>query len=377
MRPLASAAAFFARRHLRGPLLPAIVALDLLVAGALPDAGTPGTVESLRLSSSLLLGAGAMLLVGVAAALPLASLGVRRGGGPGGALGPRGWLLASLLGQGLVLLLAACLLAAVSLLVLTARAGWRDGPGRRDAVRPVLASGPESAWTLDGGNATVRATFELSRPSVFRDVQEPSAGIGVRLRLAPKVLVDPDPAAPRLGSLVAPVDVRWRPAGATRWEEERATIFRGRPAHIDLRLSGRDIRALEISMRHASPGLVVAFEPGSIVALGPAVPFVTTFFRAFLGLGLAAFGLMAACHWLSGFVSYPLAVAGAATLLLVSAALPEFLPGVPARDPGSLIASGIAFAFRDLVPDGVKAGAAGAISCAAAYVDRRLLRART
>ena len=124
---------------------------------------------------------------------------------------------------------------------------------------------------------------------------------------------------------------------------------------------------VEIRLHHQAEGRLFVLEPGAIILTGSRTPFAATFLRSFLLVALAAISLLGVCLWLSGFVAYPIAVAGTLTVLLTSMIASPWVPGRPLIDPGARLSAGLALAWGDLLATGGKALASLVIAVALSF----------
>ncbi|MAG58179.1 MAG: hypothetical protein CMJ83_17980 [Planctomycetes bacterium] len=376
MRPLFALTRWLVHRHFRGPIIPVCMVLFVLLALALPLLGETNSVLRRRSFIALHLGAGAIVLMLLAVVLPHASLGWRRGRGPGGGAGPMRRQASAFLAHGLLLSCAACALGLATYGFARLSLGDPDARGTPVIIRDVWGEGPSVVAPVTGAGPPLR----LSLPFAGLPREQPI----VRLRLAPRVVVDRRSRGDRqFGSMEAALELLWRPDAEPRWRRKTVRFRRGRAEIVELRLedsrkmlelqdAGRISGSLEISLQRRGGGQVAVFEPGSIVLLGTRGRVLSTILRGFLLLALGAMPLLAVCQWFSGFVSYSIAVGATITVALAGALLDPWFPGAQLLDPGARVADGLALAWTDLWPTAVKAGAFGAFVILLPFSDRRV-----
>lgn len=348
------------RAHLRGPLV-ALLLLAFLVLGAgLPLIGEPGSADRLRHQASLVTSTAGILLMLVACGLPVASARARRRMAPG-RLGSRGQALVAFGGHGLVLLLVGCMLGLASLLLVTLMVRWPDAPEAPTLAREVLAAAPAAERMLVRGG----------KPLVLESRVPPQAR-GMTLRLAPLVRLREGERPGPGGVLDSRLEVLWR-QGEAPWRRSRGALRRGRPTETRLALDAAGSREVEVRVRLTSPGLALAFAPGDAVLVGGRSGATGALIRAVLVHALAALGLLAFTQWLSGFVAYPLAVAGALTAALAGGTVEladwqsldriiGWLPGVALDDPAARLGVGLAPGWDQLLREALRSGGWGLIA---------------
>jgi hypothetical protein len=368
VRALGAIFTWVTRRHTRGPLLFLVGALFALIVASLPLTGDPGSSARFRTTPVMHLGAARIVLLVLAVALPFVSLGLRRGVGSAAAVPLPVRQLGTFLAHGCLVAVSALLLFGISYALLRLRVGDPDARQAPIVVRTVLGSAPESATPIRGGHP-VRMRI-------------PYAGVPgdhpvVWLHLKPRLVLDMGAEA---SSMRGELMLHWRREGQAGFAPERITFRRNRPEILELRLDDPGVLnqaggsrwqsgVLEIEFLQVPGTLVSVFDPDSIVLYGPRGYFLTALLRAFLALGLAAFPALALCHWLSGFVSYPIAVAGGLTGVL---ALALGAPGFSGMDPAARLAAGGAVGWGDLVGALLAAGICTLVVTALPFIDRRL-----
>jgi hypothetical protein len=327
-------------------MLLVIAFLFVIVASSLPEVGGRGPAR-IAAAAGLHVGVGGLLLVVAAAVLPLASVNERRRGLPGG-LGPFGVHGGALGAHGLVLIVAAILLGLLSFALLVLRYGQPDRRGTPPVLRRVLDQGPPSPFVLAVAEREVAMTLDFDNL--------PADWPRVRLRLHPRWRVLPGQEDLIAGTLAYRVHLRHRVGGAGRWSSQTVDFARGGARQIEIAIPppGR-AGTLELRLAKGEGGYALSFGPGSVMLLGPRASTVTSLMKSFLLLGLAAVAVLALAMWLSGFVAYPIAAAGALTAALASALVASWLPGIPLIDPGALLRGGLGVGWEDLGSSALKA----------------------
>ena len=366
MRGAAAVVRYLTLAHRRSPLLLLAPALFTIVLSAMPSVGEPGSATRMRAASALALGSGTLVLILLAVVLPLASVPLGRRSSPFAVLSAPGRQAACVLGHGLILLVSAALLAAITIGIGTLSFG-SEAYFEGKVVREVLATGPLTGFDLGPDRRDHPVTFDLD--------PERHGSTHLRVRLAPRLHAEPGEFSLRGGSLEAPLEILYRAGGSTRWRLREAAFRFGLPATVGLDLEPNARSPLELLLRRSGPGFRMEFPPGSIALGGAPASLPATVLRGFLILALAAWPVLTVCLWFSRIVAYPLAVAAALTLALVAAVAVPWLPGGTFVDPSERITVGDALGWGDLlVPALVALGWTVVIAAIAVRDDRVLER---
>lgn len=369
MRPLLTAASSFVKLHVRGAFFPLIGAAYLAIVLALPTAGRAGSLERPRSAASTALSFGGMALLVAALTLPAASLAQRRGLGPGGRLWHREWLLSGIMGHGLVLLTAAVVLSVLSMGVIWLREGGRL-EHRDGVVRECVGEGPPARSFIGEGLSERKFEFRFETPRILRSAKDQR--FTAEVRLAPRVILDLSAGASRSTGFRCEARVRCR-VNKTDLFRETVTFVRGRPGEFRLEVSSElATHQLEIVFEQVTPGLVLDFPVGSVKVLTAPLPLFSTVVRGFLISWTAAVSLSATCAWFSGFMAFPLAMAGCLVLFLSGFLAPEWIPGALHVEPARRVAEGIAIVWSDLLLPTAKAMLIVLLVTVLAYVDPRV-----